>query len=118
MKKQLLILFFCLSLTAGVFAQSGDSKLLALAGTSIDGQPDGATVVFYPNPVKRMLNVRFPDRGTHTVSIYNIVGDKITEKTVIDDYLVELDLGDLPRGMFFMSYEQSGKIVTKTFSKN
>jgi hypothetical protein len=118
MKKHLLILFFCLTFTGGVFAQSGESKLMALAGSSIDGQPDGATVVFYPNPVKRMLNVRFPDKGTHTVSIYNIVGDKIAEKTVLDDYLVELDLGDLTRGMFFLSYEQGGKVVTKTFSKN
>jgi hypothetical protein len=118
MKKHLLTLSFCLLLTAGVFAQSNDSRLLAFAGPTIDGQGDGTTVVFYPNPVKRMLNVRFPDKGIHTVSIYNIVGDKIAEKTVLDDYIVELDLGDLQRGMFFMSYEQSGKVVTKTFSKN
>lgn len=115
MKRQLLTLFFCLTLTIGVFAQSGEPQLLAMAAT--DGQDDG-TVIFYPNPVKRMLNVRFPQRGSHTVRIYNIVGDKIAEKTVVNDYIVELDLVDLPRGMFFMSYEHGGKIVTKTFSKN
>jgi hypothetical protein len=118
MKKYLLTLFFCFSLTACVFAQSNEHQLLAYAGTSLDGQPGDAKVIFYPNPVKRILNVQFPDKGMHTVRIYNIVGDKITEKTVLDDYRVELDLVDLPRGMFFMSYEQGGKVVTKTFSKN
>lgn len=118
MKKFVLTLIFCLTLSAGVFAHSGEPDQLAFAGSSIDGQDEGATVVFYPNPVQRMLNVRFPQRGSHTVRIYNIVGDKITEKTVVDDYIVELDLVDLPRGMFFLSYEHGGKIVTKTFSKN
>ena len=50
--------------------------------------------------------------------IYNIIGDKVMEKTVSEESDVRLDLSGMQNGMFFLSYEYDGKIVTKRFSKS
>lgn len=120
MRNFLLSLFLFLCLSAAAQGQNASStEVFAFAGSSLTGfgQDESAKVIFYPNPVKRVLNVRFPHRGTYTVTIYNIVGEKIMDKTVLDDFIVELDLVDLPKGMFFLNYEYGGRVVTKTFSK-
>jgi hypothetical protein len=106
----------------GLLAINATNTVKGIAGDapaviSDYGQDDGA-VVFYPNPVKDNLHVRFPQRGTYTVRIYNIVGEVVAEKTVIDDDLITFDVASFQNGMFFLSYEVGNKVVTKTFSKN
>ena len=76
------------------------------------------TVVFYPNPVKENLTVRFPQRGNYTVTIFNIIGDKVTDKTVMNESEIKFDVSDLPKGLFFLRYEFEGKVVTKRFTKS
>ncbi|MDQ3072511.1 MAG: T9SS type A sorting domain-containing protein [Bacteroidota bacterium] len=93
---------------------ASSTEVFTFSGSGQDDQ-----VVFYPNPVKDILNVKFPVKGTHTVYIYNILGEKITDKTVYDADIVRIDLSGLPKGMYFLSYEASpGNVVTKTFSKS
>jgi hypothetical protein len=75
------------------------------------------SVIFFPNPVKDVLTVRFPRKGNYTVTIFNILGDRVTDKTVLDESDVKLDLSELQNGMFFLSYEFDGKVVSKRFSK-
>jgi hypothetical protein len=75
------------------------------------------SVIFYPNPVKDNLTVRFPKRGTYTVTIFNILGDKVVDKSVVDETEVKFNLSELQNGVFFLSYEFNGKVVTKRFSK-
>lgn len=148
MKKTLLSLGLLLSFSTSVWCQtgmsvqSGFSDLLAYNSTalslnnevnnmgtetemsSLESElfegPDGTvSLSFYPNPVKDVLNVRFKEKGNYTIRIYNIVGEKIREKTVLDDFIVRFDdLSSLPNGMYFLSYEpESGRVITKTFSK-
>ena len=74
-------------------------------------------VTFYPNPVKDMLTIRFPRKGNSTVTIYNIIGDKVLSKRMVDDTELRLDISELQNGMYFLSYEFDGKILTKRFSK-
>ena len=126
MKKYLLTLIFLTGLAGFSYSQTAEG-LLAMASVTQQvtnasgffseiGQDDGA-VVFYPNPVKDVLNVRFPQKGHHTVRVFNIIGEKISEKTVYDTEIVTLNLSEVQRGMYFVSFEMNGKIVTKTFSK-
>ena len=74
-------------------------------------------VVFYPNPVKDLLTIRYPRKGNSTVTIYNIIGDKVMQKTMVDDTELRLDVSELQNGIYFLSYEFDGKMLTKRFSK-
>jgi hypothetical protein len=76
------------------------------------------SVLFYPNPVKDVLTVRFPKKGTYTVLIYNILGDKVMEKTVSDESEIRLNMTEMQNGLFFLNYEWEGKAVSKRFSKS
>jgi hypothetical protein len=76
------------------------------------------SVIFFPNPVKDILTVRFPKKGSYTVLIYNIIGDKVMDKSVVDEAELKLDLAEMQNGMFFLSYEFDGKVVTKRFTKS
>lgn len=123
MKRSLLILIFSVFFSMWGYSQS--NELIAYADGieysnpwdgGIPGQDEGS-VIFYPNPVKTTLSVRFPEKGTHVVRVYNIVGEKIAEKSVLDDDVVKLNLSDINNGVYFLSYEFKGKVVTKTFSK-
>ncbi len=75
------------------------------------------SVTFYPNPVKDFLTVRYPRKGNFTVTIYNIIGDKVLTKSSMDDNEIRLDVSDLQNGLYFISYEYGGKVLTKRFSK-
>ncbi len=124
MKK--LLLFFFLIINTLAYSRSlsppgsgaDGSKFEFVSSSDFDlGAGDDVKVVFYPNPVKDNLSVKFGNKGDHTVTIYNIIGEKIVEKTGIDTDLIKIDLSDLQKGMYFISYEVSSKVVTKTFSK-
>ena len=82
-----------------------------------NAENDINSVVFYPNPVKNFLTVRFPKKGNFSVTIYNIIGDKVLTKTSMDDNEIHLDVSELQNGLYFISYEFAGKILTKRFSK-
>jgi len=82
-----------------------------------NAENDINSVVFYPNPVKNFLTVRFPKKGNFSVTIYNIIGDKVLTKTSMDDNEIHLDVSELQNGLYFISYEFGGKILTKRFSK-
>ncbi|MGZ5244613.1 MAG: T9SS type A sorting domain-containing protein [Bacteroidia bacterium] len=127
MKKLLLIIFIFTGLSSIAFSHNGTGGIRATHGEAysafadaslfVGGQPENG-VVFYPNPVKDYMSVRFPQRGNHTVRIYNIIGESITEKTALDVEILEINLSDLPKGMYFVSYELGGKVITKRFSKS
>ena len=89
--------------------------------TSVDlfqgGNDEVNNVVFYPNPVKDFMTVRFPRKGNFTVTIYNIIGDKVMTRNIMDDNEMHLDVSGLQNGLYFISYEYDGKVLTKRFSK-
>ncbi len=127
MKKLLLTFILFTGLSALAFSQSNAGELLAMNNsggrtefteeTAFGGGQPEVGVVFYPNPVKDFMTVRFPQRGNHSVRIYNIIGESITQKSAFDVDILEINLSDLPKGMYFVSYELGGKIITKRFSK-
>ena len=81
-------------------------------------QDENPIITFYPNPVRDNLNIKFKERGTYVITIYNVVGTKVKYKRIEDDNFLKLDVSDLPKGMYFLSFEPgNGKVITKTFTK-
>ncbi len=108
----------CTSLRAGTaIPASGTTE--AIRSEGFEGfEQDELVLSFFPNPVKDNLTVRFKDKGNYTVRIYNVVGAKLKEKSVQDESRLLFDLSDLPKGMYFISYEPgNGRVITKTFQK-
>ena len=43
----------------------------------------------------------------------------LKEKSVNDDNFLKMEVSDLPKGVYFISYEPlNGKMLTKTFTKD
>ena len=81
-------------------------------------QDENPVITFYPNPVRDELNIKFRERGTYVVRIFNVVGSKVAEKRVEDDNFLKMDVSELHKGMYFLSFEPgNGKVITKTFTK-
>ncbi len=114
-----LLLAIALTLSLGsASAQAGLAYAEASpAAESIVKGPGDPILSFYPNPVLENLNIKFQERGDHTIIIYNMLGEKMLTGTVIDGDLLRLDVSDLKKGVYFISYDLGGKVITKTFSK-
>ena len=111
---------FSVAKAEGYKGNDGNSASVS-EGISLD-MPQGVdddinSVVFYPNPVRDFMTIRFPRKGNFTVIIYNIIGDKVMTKSVMEDNEIHLDVSDLQNGLYFISYEYAGKVLTKRFSK-
>ena len=114
---------FCVSVAKAEGFKGIDGNPATITeGISADMMPQGVeddinNVVFYPNPVKDFMTVRFPRKGNFTVTIYNIIGDKVMTKSIMDDNEMHLDVSELQNGLYFISYTYDGKVLTKRFSK-
>ena len=118
----LMVALLCFGATAYASApkpESPPSSSIAefsLSSTDVDEQ---VLFTFYPNPVKNVLNVKFKAKGTYTIRVFNVVGVKVKEQTVEDAQILSMDVTDLHKGVYFISYEPgNGKVITKTFSKD
>ncbi|MCX6350286.1 MAG: T9SS type A sorting domain-containing protein [Bacteroidetes bacterium] len=95
---------------------NSDAMTFEFTGGEVDNTP---VFTFYPNPVKDYLNIKFKERGNYTVRIYNIVGVKVREEKTHDNDLIKINLSEISKGMYFISYEPGdGKVITKTFTKD
>jgi len=95
-------------------AKANSPIFLGVGGSSTQ-YPEEISV--YPNPVKDFLTVKFPTKGTHTVTIYNIIGKQVATKTVQEENEVKLNIGDQPNGIYFVQFTLNGKNITKRCSK-
>ena len=81
-------------------------------------QDENPLITFYPNPVRETLNIKFRESGNYVIRIFNVVGTKVAEKRVEDDNFLKMDVSNLAKGMYFLSFEPgNGKVITKTFTK-
>ena len=67
---------------------------------------------FYPNPVKDKLTIENPDFKTYTVRIGDVTG-KIVMTVKISSKQTAIDLGNLHKGIYFLIFEENGKIIKK-----
>ena len=87
---------------------------LALA----NGQLTKDDFVVYPNPSADMIHFNLPENKTKgTIVVYSILGQKIQSQEVANRF-VTLSIADLPKGIYFYTFEsegfsKSGKIIKK-----
>jgi hypothetical protein len=121
MRKALLAMLFSVAVSTAAFAQAGEQLAFADGSTLMNdndgGNPEDPGVIFYPNPVRTTLNVKFSQRGNYIVKVYNIVGEQIVEKTIVDGDIISMNMSDFNNGMYFLAYEVDGRVYTRTFSK-
>ena len=97
---------------------SYSSSTSALEVSDGGDQDENPLITFYPNPVRETLNIKFRETGNYVIRIFNVVGTKVAEKRVEDDNYLKMDVSNLAKGMYFLSFEPgNGKVITKTFTK-
>src|ERR1700679_1716712 len=104
------LLSICLLFTALIYSYGSGAVPggVSSPSTVVEGSPSGseelqqgtdepAKVVFYPNPTRDYLNVKFSEKGQHLIRIYNMVGEQIMKKSILDGDLITLDVSDLQK---------------------
>ncbi|MBK7850830.1 MAG: T9SS type A sorting domain-containing protein [Bacteroidetes bacterium] len=81
-------------------------------------QENGTDLGFqiYPNPATDRLVVKFNGKREVEVVIYSIPGELMIKK-IICETNPEIDIRDLPGGMYFVELHDSNRIVQKVFLK-
>ncbi len=94
-------------------AKYNPQAITAIAKSDFDGQVD-----IYPNPVKGILTVQpNPSFENYTVTIFNMVGQKILDKkNVIDGILIDMSTFD--KGMYFVRIDFESKSYVKKIIVN
>lgn len=59
----------------------------------------------YPNPAKDHVNIQLPNYTSGKVSIYNITGRLLLEKTITDQNEVRVNTSTLAKGMYMLTFE-------------
>ena len=71
-------------------------------------------VLIFPNPATFSIQLRFPSNHLITISIFNLIGEKIKEEKVSGGEVV-IDVNDLPSGLYIVRTSEGvmGKFVKK-----
>ena len=88
-------------------------SVVAKNTTGIQNISNEAISVF-PNPTHDMLNIKFNNQENLLVKIYSINGQKVKEATTIAN---QVNISELPNGMYFVELNVNGKTVHQKFIK-
>jgi hypothetical protein len=73
----------------------------------------------YPNPVSDVCNITLSQGYNQMkIEIYNAFGSKVKEYDDANSKSVQIDLGDLSKGIFLMKIAFDGYLITKKIIKN
>ena len=82
---------------------SAITQVVEVVFTSTEEINSKATIEVFPNPVVDQLTVKFQKRGqANTIKIYHQNGKLVYEKDQFYDEKINIDLSDLPAGMYFL----------------
>ena len=78
-------------------------------------------VFVLPNPARNKITIIFLEKiNPDKIIIYNNIGSiaKTFSKIKQSSYKFEFDITDLPAGMYYVSFYEEGKQISKKFVKN
>ena len=104
---------------------TGGGNWLFIDNVSINGtflgQQSAApapSIRLVPNPAKEQLSVVLPSSmPTGTVSVYNMLGQKVLEQEVKNNASLPLRIADLARGVYVLRYATAQKTLVQTWIK-
>ncbi len=69
-----------------------------------------SNIEMYPNPAKDKVNLKGKGIENGTVNLYNSIGQEVkTEKTTINQHELELNISDLPSGIYMININSEGR---------
>ena len=77
-----------------------------------------SSLKIYPNPANDHVNIQLPNYTSGKVSIYNITGRLLLEKTITDQNEVRVETSTLAKGMYLLTFEnetikKAGKLIVR-----
>ncbi len=108
-------------ITAAVFDPHHDIVSTGSAVLKIDTFDKAEKVFVLPNPARNKITVTFLEKiNLDKVLIYNSMGKQVKEfpKTNQSSYKFEFDIFDLPVGLYYISFYEKEKSITRKFVKN
>lgn len=96
----------------GLNKRSGYELVWSCPTAGIEGQELTEDLLVYPNPAVELLNVRFPKLpvGPIRVSMLNMNGQKVLDKSYSSETTVTLSVGSLIPGLYILKVEAEGKV--------
>ena len=70
----------------------------------------------FPNPAQQFLQIELPKVPTTPVEIYNLNG-VLQAQHVIEDTDVQIDISDLPKGIYYLRTEVEGTVLMQRVVK-
>ncbi|MBC5833521.1 T9SS type A sorting domain-containing protein [Flavobacterium sp. F372] len=104
--------------SAGVQARS--STQVFYSEPEIDTNPNYNSILLYPNPSNGIFNIDLTQETEtyNTVSIFNILGEKVVVSTLIAKENNTINLSHLPNGCYFAKLDNQTQTVTLKLIKN
>ncbi len=69
-----------------------------------------SNIEMYPNPAKDKVNLKGKGIENGTVNLYNSIGQEVkTEKTIINQHELELNISNLPSGIYMININSEGR---------
>lgn len=92
-----------------------DDITLTYDPTGVEEHPSGHPFTLYPNPVKDKLTVESGQMIDH-YEVYSILGEKVSCHET-NAAVFEINVNELPQGVYFIRLHSDGMIQTKRFIK-
>jgi len=101
----------------------GHSEVFSPVATTCALSGDTPQISYYPNPFSDAVMVDFQNMNFNkaTLVIYNVIGKTVFQKTISNEVLPEnklsIDLGDLPSGIYMVTFTSDGFTETSRILK-
>ncbi|MDR6562657.1 MULTISPECIES: T9SS type A sorting domain-containing protein [unclassified Arcicella] len=95
-------------------SQFSTIELKTNAILAIDSQEKNL-IKIYPNPVNSILQIQLPKTNNYIVSILDFLGNKVFEKTILNQNLFSLDLSTLKKGLYLVIINNNQEIYSSKF---
>jgi len=81
--------------------------------TGINENTFGSELVVYPNPVTELLNIDLGERYNEIfIRVLNLAGKEVLNKSFKQQQLIELELNNIPDGLYFINIKTEDKYST------
>ncbi|MBL4604247.1 MAG: T9SS type A sorting domain-containing protein [Flavobacteriaceae bacterium] len=80
---------------------------------SVNNNEFSNIVSVYPNPSNGIFNIQWPNNEKTTISVYNYLGQKISEHKNITSGSYSLDLSNQSKGLYLLKINSNGKLASK-----
>jgi len=99
----------------GAYYYIDDVSVVDCTGDGVDEINKEEDITVYPNPATISITVTLL-KGEGVLTIYNVLGEKVFTTKIINNQ-TEIDVGNLPKGMFFVEVQTNKGIIRKKVVK-